>query len=245
MPLTLPPERIKQSTRMVYQRLARAHSTNLSRAPVPDGKSLARSLGYEPAGLPIPDAAWDLFAGCGNPHQWIKLEPEWTVLDLGCGVGIDCHIAAFDLKSPGRVIGLDYTRDLVELAPTYTPPQVRDRCVWLMADGEDIPIRSERINVALANGSFNLLPRKDRCLAEVHRVLVPGGTLIATDLVRVGELGALGEGFEDAWAWCVAGALAPGGYAQLLAGAGFSRWDLRVTQEYGPLAGAVLVAHKG
>lgn len=245
MPLRLPPERIKQSTRMVYQRLARAHSTNLSRAPVPDGKSLARSLGYEPDGLPIPDAAWDLFAGCGKPHQWMKLEPQWRVLDLGCGAGIDCHIAALDLQPPGRVIGLDYTLELIELARQYTPFQLRDHCAWLVADGEDLPIRSECINLALANGSFNLLPGKERCLAEVHRVLMPDGTLIVTDLVRVGELGALGEGFEDAWAWCVAGALAPREYDELLAGAAFSRWDLRVTHEYGPLAGAVLVAHKG
>jgi SAM-dependent methyltransferase len=225
--------------------LARAHSTNLSRVPVPGGKILARSLGYQPSRLPIPEAAWDLFAGCGNPHESMKLEPEWTVLDLGCGVGIDCYFTALDLKPPGRVIGLDYTRDLIELALRYTPPQLQDRCAWLVADGEDVPIRSEGINLALANGSFNLLPRKERFLAEVHRILVPGGTLIVTDLVRVGELGMLGEVCEDAWAWCVAGALAPDDYDQLLAGAGFCRWALRLTQEYGPLAGAVLVACKG
>jgi arsenite methyltransferase len=241
--LTVPPERIKQSTRKVYQRLARACSTNLSRVPLPDNKSLARSLGYEPSGLPIPEAAWDLFAGCGYPHESMKLGPDWTVLDLGCGAGIDCYIAALELKPPGRVIGLDYTPDLIQLASTYTPPELRDRCTWLVADGEDLPIRRGCIDLAFANGSFNLLPGKEHFLAEVHRVLVPGGTLIVTDLVRVGKLGILGE-VEDAWPWCVAGALSPGEYDQLLAGTGFSRWQLRLTHEYGPLAGALLVAHK-
>jgi SAM-dependent methyltransferase len=245
MSLRVPPGRVKQSTRMVYQRLARAHSTNLSGVPIPDNKSLARSLGYEPRGLPISEAAWDLFAGCGNPHESMNLEPEWTVLDLGCGVGIDSQIAALRLKPPGRVIGLDYTPDLIALASTYTPPQLKDRCTWLVADGEDLPVRSRCVDLALANGSFNLLPRKGQFLAEVHRVLVPGGTLIVTDLVRMGEIGMPSEGFEDAWAWCVAGALAPGEYDQVLAGAGFSRWELRLTEEYGPLAGAVLVARKG
>jgi arsenite methyltransferase len=245
MSLRRPPARLKQVTRLVYQRLAHAHSTNLSRVPIPDGKSLARSLGYEPSSLPIPELAWDLFAGCGNPHRAMKLEAEWTVVDLGCGAGIDCHIAALALQPPGRVIGLDYTRDLVALASTYTPPELRERCAWLVADGEDLPIRNRCVNLVFANGSFNLLPRKEQVLAEVHRVLVPGGILIVTDLVRMGELGIPEQGFEDAWAWCVAGALAPGEYDQLLAGAGFSFWQLRLTHEYGPLAGALLVAHKG
>lgn len=115
----------------------------------------------------------------------------------------------------------------------------------MAGDGEDLPLRAASIHLAFANGSFNLMPRKERVLLEVHRVLVPGGTLIVTDLVRVGAVGPFGEGFEDAWAWCVAGALAPDEYDPLLEGAGFSRWELRLAGEYGPFAGAVLVAHKG
>jgi SAM-dependent methyltransferase len=243
--VTIAPERLKDATRMIYRRLARAHSTNLSEAPVPSGETLARTLGYDPDGLPLPTAAWELFAGCGNPHEFLALQPEWRVLDIGCGAGIDTQIAALRLRAPGLAIGLDYTRELLHLARAYTASHLRNRCIWLAGDGEDLPLRAESIHVAFANGSFNLMPRKERVLREVRRALVSGGRLIVADLVRIGVVGPFGEGYEDAWAWCVAGALAPDEYDPLLAGAGFSRWELRLATEYGPLAGAVLVAYKG
>lgn len=245
MSLPIAPERLKLAMRMIYRRLVLARSTNLSEAPVPTGETLARTLGYEPDRLPLPAAAWELFAGCGNPHEFLAPQPEWRVLDVGCGAGIDTQVAASRLRAPGLAIGLDYTRELLDLARAYTASDLRNRCIWLAGDGEALPLRAESIHAAFANGSFNLMPSKERLLWEVRRVLVPGGTLIVTDLVRIGAVGPFGEGFEDAWAWCVAGALAPHEYDPLLAGAGFSRWELRLAKEYGPLAGAVLVAHKG
>jgi arsenite methyltransferase len=243
--LTIAPERLKLATRMIYRRLVRERSTNLSEAPVPTGETLARILGYEPDRLPLPAAAWELFAGCGNPHEFLAPQPEWRVLDVGCGAGIDTQIAASHLRAPGLAIGLDYTLELLDLARAYTAGDLRRRCIWLAGDGEALPLRAESIHVAFANGSFNLMPRKERLLWDIHRVLVPGGTLIVTDLVRIGAVGPFGEGFEEAWAWCVAGALAPDEYDSLMAGAGFSRWELRLAEEYGPLAAAVVVARKG
>jgi arsenite methyltransferase len=238
------PERLKDATRVVYRRLARAHSTNLGEAPVPTGQTLARTLGYDPDRHALPMAVWELFAGCGNPHEFFALQPEWRVLDIGCGAGIDTQIVASGLRAPGFAVGLDYTRDLLELARAYAVPHLRNRCIWLAGDGEDLPLRAETIHVAIANGSFNLLPRKERVLREIRRVLVCNGSLIVTDLIRIGAVGPFGEGFEDAWAWCVAGALAPDDYDPLLEGAGFSRWELRLARDYGPLAGGVLIAHK-
>jgi arsenite methyltransferase len=244
MPLEAPPENIKTYVRQVYQRLAIAGSVNLSRAPIPSGEDLARLFGYETDNVPVAKKAWNLFAGCGNPLASISIQPKWTVLDLGCGVGIDSQMAALSLRRPGRVISLDFTPEFLHLARAHASVQVLDRCSWVAGDGEHIPLRPQSVHLVMANGSFNLMPDKELVLAEVHRILVPGGRLTLTDLIRVGEVPAMAGGHEDAWTWCVGGALSASEYDLLLRKAGFSRWQLRTTHVFGPLAAAHVLARK-
>ena len=233
---------IKNYVREVYARLAAYGSANVSQVPITSGKDLASALGYDTLRLPLPPDAWDLFAGCGNPLTEIKLEPNWTVLDLGCGVGIDSQLAALSLRPPGKVIGLDFTTELLRLAKAYSSPQAG--CHWVVGDGELLPFRPESIHLVLANGSFNLMPHKEQAMAEIHRILKPGGYLVLADLVLVGKVDNITEGFEDAWSWCVAGALSAGEYDDLLESEGFSWWELDIKCDYGPLAAAHLLVQK-
>ena len=233
---------IKNYVREVYARLAACGTANVSHAPVSSGKDLANALGYDTIRLPISQKAWDLFAGCGNPLQEIKLEPHWTVVDLGCGVGIDGQVAALSLRPPGKVIGLDLTTELLRLAKVYASPQ--SGCHWVAGDGEHLPFRPESTHLVLANGSFNLMPHKEQAVAEMHRILKPGGYLVLADLVLVGEVETITEGFEDAWSWCVAGALSAGEYNDLLESEGFFWWELNPKCDYGPLAAVHLLAQK-
>ena len=55
-------------------------------------------------------------AGCGNPVAIAELKQGETVLDLGSGGGIDCFLAAHQVGSEGRVIGVDMTVDMINLA---------------------------------------------------------------------------------------------------------------------------------
>jgi ubiquinone/menaquinone biosynthesis C-methylase UbiE len=89
------------------------------------------------------------------------------------------------------------------------------------------------------------MPHKEQALTEIHRVLKPGGYLSLADLIVVGELEPIVEGFEEAWSWCVAGALTAGEYDVLMRTTGFSWWELKVKGYYGPLAAAHLLARKG
>ena len=242
MSTTRAPENIKAHIQKLYAKLA-AHSTaNISSVPILCGEELARALGYDTSLLPVSPKAWRLFAGCGNPLEEIRLGQHWTVLDLGCGVGIDSQMAALALQPPGKVIGLDMTKELLRHAKEYSGSH--PMCHWVTGDGEQLPLRSECIDLVTANGSFNLMPHKEKALEEIHRVLKPGGYLSLADLIAVGEMEPIVEGFEEAWSWCVAGSLTPGEYDGLLRSTGFMWWELKEKEGYGPLAAANLLAQK-
>ena len=243
MPISRAPENIKARIQKLYAKLAAHGSANISSVPIACGEELARALGYRTSVLPIPEKAWKLFAGCGNPLEEIRMGPKWIVLDLGCGVGIDSQVAALSLQPPGRVIGMDITRELLHYAKEYS--RSHPVCQWVTGDGEELPLRSECIDLVTANGSFNLMPHKEQALKEIHRVLKPGGHLSLADLVAVGEMEPIVEGFEEAWSWCVAGALTAGEYDILMHCTGFSWWELKEKSNFGPLAAAHLLARKG
>ena len=100
------------------------------------------------------------------------------------------------------------------------------------------------MHLVLANGSFNLMPRKEQAMAEIHRILKPGGYLVLADLALVGKVETINEGFEDAWSWCVAGALSADEYNDLLESEGFFWWELKVKCDYGSLAAFHLLGQK-
>jgi arsenite methyltransferase len=235
-------QKIKAYIRDLYAKLAAHGTANISSVSIASGEELARSLGYDTSFLPIPKEAWRLFAGCANPLEEIRPEQHWTVLDLGCGVGIDSQIVAFSLQPPGRVIGVDITRELLHRAKEYSSSH--PVCNWVTGDGEQLPLRSECIDLVIANGSFNLMVHKEQALSEIHRVLKPGGHLSLADLIAVGELEPIVEGFEEAWSWCVAGALTADEYDFLMRSTGFPWWELKEKDRYGPLAAVHMLAQK-
>lgn len=243
MPKTPSHQKIKNHIREVYTKLATSGTANVSHAPIASGVDLAHALGYDPLALSISEKAWNLFAGCGNPLQEIKLEPHWTVVDVGCGVGIDCQLAALSLQPPGRVIGIDITVALLRQAKKYACE--RPNCHWLAGDAEQLPLPSANVDLVIANGSFNLMPHKKQALAEICRILRPGGYLALADLLVVGEMEPITEGLQDAWSWCVAGALSAGEYDVLLRSKKFSWWKLTEKGNYGPLAAVHVLARKG
>jgi SAM-dependent methyltransferase len=236
-------ERIKAYIRELYANLAAQGTANISSVSIDGGEKLASALGYDTSILPIPKKVWRLFAGCGNPLEEVRLGRHWIVLDLGCGVGIDSQMAALSMEPPGRVIGMDMTRELLYLAKEYSCSH--PLCHWVTGDGEQLPFRSESIDLVTTNGAFNLLPHKEQALTQIHRVLKSGGYFSLADLIAVGEMEPIVEGFEEAWSWCVAGALTAGEYDVLLRTTGFPWWELNVKRSYGPLAAAHLLARKG
>ena len=131
----------------------------------------------------LPAAAVELALGVGHPVGHAALRRGETVLDLGCGAGIDTLLAARAVGPSGRAIGLDMTPEMTDRARQNAATcrlgnvEIRQGLI------EEIPLPDGSVDVVVSNGVLNLSTRKSRVLAETWRVLRPGGRVVIADLV--------------------------------------------------------------
>lgn len=149
----------------------------------PVGRVFAAAIGYPPATLDnVPEAAVRSFAGVTYFHPRTNLVPGEIVLDLGCGAGMDMIIAAKAVAPNGRVIGIDYSEQMVALATENAKRASVTNVTVHRAPVEALPLPDASVDVAEANGVYNLAPEKERAVGEVYRVLKPGGRLVAAEI---------------------------------------------------------------
>lgn len=148
----------------------------------------------------LPRAAVEAALGVGHPVRWAALSPGEMVLDLGCGNGIDTILAAQAVAPGGTAIGLDTLPEMLERAAANAAGVGIANAEWLRGELEKIPLPDASVDVAISNGVVNLVPRKGRALAEIHRVLRPGGRISLADVVLDEELPAEIMVDPDAWA---------------------------------------------
>lgn len=146
----------------------------------PAGPGLAFYDREQVEGLPAGARAWAL--GVGNPLRHATLKPGDTVIDLGCGSGIDVLLAARAVGDSGTAIGVDFLEDMVDRARQFASEAGLGNAQFLVGDIEDLPLPDVSVDAVVSNGSINLAARKSRVLAEASRVLRSGGRLCVTDL---------------------------------------------------------------
>jgi arsenite methyltransferase len=138
---------------------------------------------YSPEELAlVPRSALERALGVGNHLRFAEIARGDTVLDLGCGAGIDSILAAHRAGPSGRVIALDFLPEMLARAETAVAEAGLENIGLLEGDMEDIPLPDASVDHVISNGVINLAPRKRRVLAECARVLVPGGGLAVSDL---------------------------------------------------------------
>lgn len=171
----------------------------------------AARLGYDPAELAaLPARATDRFAGVGNPLGLAALDPGAVVLDHACGAGTDLLLAARRVGPRGHAIGVDLTPAMLEQARLAAEEAGLAAAVELRAGSmEALPLADAAVDVVISNGVLNLAPDKPRAMAEIARVLRPGGLLLMTDVVVAHELREETRRDADLWAACIAGAVQP------------------------------------
>ncbi|GIK38401.1 MAG: hypothetical protein BroJett011_22340 [Chloroflexota bacterium] len=152
--------------------------------PFPVGRLFAESLGYSPEVLAdIPAAAIDAFAGVSNAAVFADIPPGATVLDLGCGAGLDSLIAARRVGPTGKIIGIDFSEAMLGRARQATAEAGISHIEFRRADAENLPLDDASIDVALVNGIFNLNPMRDSIFRELARVVRPDGFIYAAELI--------------------------------------------------------------
>lgn len=152
--------------------------------PFPVGLEFARSLGY-PAELlaGLPPVCADAFAGVSSVSIFAAVPEGSTVLDLGCGAGLDSLIAAKRTGRSGRVIGVDFSESMLDRARKGGEATGIENAMFCRADAEQLPLPDASIDVALINGIFNLNPVREMIFQELSRVVKDSGELYAAELI--------------------------------------------------------------
>jgi arsenite methyltransferase len=147
-----------------------------------DADSVARRLYADEELVGVPSATRELALGVGNHLRYADIEPGETILDLGCGAGIDAIMAARRTGPTGRVLALDFLPEMPERTATAAAEVGLDNVETVEGDMEAIPLPDDSVDHIISNGVINLSPRKARALAECARVLRPGGKFCVSDL---------------------------------------------------------------
>jgi SAM-dependent methyltransferase len=165
------------------------------------GEAIAGRLYSDEELADLPAGARDWALGVGNPVRYAFLQPGETVLDIGSGGGIDSILAARRVGPTGRAIGLDMVESMIERARANAAEAgVDGRTEFLHGEMEEIPLPDGSVDVVISNGVLNLSARKSRALAEIFRVLRPGGRISLADLTVEGELPPEIANDQSAWA---------------------------------------------
>lgn len=180
----------------------------------------------------LPAAAVAASLGCGNPTALFPLQAGQTVLDLGCGGGIDVFLSAKRVGPTGKVYGLDMTDQMLALARSGQERAGVTNVEFLKGTIEAIPLPDRSVDVIISNCVINLSADKDAVLREAFRVLKPGGHFAVSDVVVRGSVPDDVRRSMELWVGCIAGALEETDYASKLRAAGFQDVDLELWRVY-------------
>lgn len=173
----------------------------------------------------IPQAVIDRFYGCGSPILTAQVKSGETVLDLGSGAGIDCFIAARKVGRAGKVIGVDMTDQMLEVAAQSKKIVAQnlgyDVVEFKRGYLENIPAQDRSVDLVTSNCVINLSPDKKKVFAEIWRILKDTGRFVVADIVSERPVPLSLQAHQDLWGECISGSLSEEEFLSHLERAGF------------------------
>ncbi len=163
----------------------------------------------------------DLGLGCGLPTQFARISKGDTVIDLGSGAGNDCFVARHETGPQGKVIGIDFTPSMIHKARLNVEKSGFNNVEFREGDIDDMPVNDNVADVVVSNCVLNLVPDKQKVIAEIYRVLQPGGHFSISDIVLMGHLPPSLKEDAEMYAGCIAGAIQKSEYLDHIKNTGF------------------------
>ena len=182
----------------------------------------------------LPEEAVLASLGCGNPIAVAELREGERVLDLGSGGGIDVLLLASRVGPSGFAYGVDMTDEMLELARANAARVGAANVEFRKGQIEELPLPDASVDVVISNCVTNLSVDKPAVLAEMFRVLMPGGRIGIADVVAEDHMSPADRAAAGSYAGCIAGALSRAEYLDGLTAAGFANPSVTFTAEAAP-----------
>lgn len=189
-------------------------------------EEISLSLGYQSADFEQMPQGANMGLGCGNPRAIASLKDGETVLDLGSGGGFDAFLAAREVGTTGKVIGIDMTPSMISLARENAEKGGFIQVEFRLGEIEHLPVADQSVDVIISNCVINLSPEKQQVFNEAFRVLKSGGRLAISDTVAITEIPEHLLADMELYSACVSGASTVADMTKILENAGFS--DIKI-----------------
>ncbi len=208
-------------TEQVQSKYAAVAASTLSGADA-GVRAVAEAFGYTPEELASVPAEANMGLSCGNPTATAHLRPGETVVDLGCGGGLDVFLAAARVGPTGKAIGIDMTPEMIERARRNAKQRGLANVEFYRATIDRLPLADSSVDCVISNCVINLAADKPAVFREIYRVLKPGGRLAVSDIALKKPLPPALAADMMAYVGCIAGAVRIEQYQADLCAAGFS-----------------------
>jgi arsenite methyltransferase len=195
-----------------------------------DVSRVAQAFGYSAEQLASVPADANLGLSCGNPTAFASLQPGETVVDLGCGGGLDVFLAARKVGPSGRAIGIDMTAEMLDLARRNAAKvdhgQPLTNVEFYKATIDNLPLGSASVDCVISNCVINLVHDKQAVFREIARVLKASGRAAISDIALKRPLPSELAADLGAYVGCIAGAISTVEYYCGMIEAGFSSIEI-------------------
>ena len=185
-------------------------------------KEVGRKIGYSDEQLTKVPENSNLGVGCGNPIALSSIKKGETILDLGSGAGFDCFLASEETGETGKVIGVDFTPEMVRQAKNNAKKGNYNNIEFKIGEIENLPIDDNTIDLIISNCVINLSNQKEKVFTEAFRVAKQGGRLMISDLVLLKELPDYILNSIEGHIACLSGTIRKSDYINAIEKAGFS-----------------------
>ncbi len=184
-------------------------------------RAVAEAFGYTPEELASIPAGANMGLSCGNPTALANLRPGETVVDLGCGGGLDVLLAAAKVGPSGKAVGIDMTPEMIERCACNAAEAGAANVEFHLSAIDKLPVADASADCVISNCVINLAPDKAAVFREMYRVLKPGGRVAVSDIALKRPLPDAMVRDVAAYVGCIAGAVPAADYERGLHAAGF------------------------